>query len=65
MVTKTKRISAGVASVSAPVYEGSVVVAALCLSGPIERLGTEPGLRYAKKVVGAAKEIQRAAAARY
>jgi len=31
----------------------------------IERLGTEPGLRYAKKVVAAAKEIQRAAAARY
>jgi DNA-binding IclR family transcriptional regulator len=30
--------SPGVASVSAPVYEGSVVVAALCLSGPIERL---------------------------
>src|SRR6185437_5406694 len=57
--------SPGVASVSAPVYEGSVVVAALCLSGPIERLGTEPGLRYAKKVVAAAKEIQRAAAARY
>jgi DNA-binding IclR family transcriptional regulator len=57
--------SPGVASVSAPVYEGSVVVAALCLSGPIERLGTEPGLRYAKKVVAAAKEIQRVAAARY
>ena len=40
------------------------MVAALCLSGPIERLGTEPGLRYAKQVMAAAKEIQRAAATR-
>ena len=57
--------SAGVASVSAPVYDGSVVIAALSLSGPIERLTTEPGVRHAKRVVAAAKEIQRAAAAHY
>jgi DNA-binding IclR family transcriptional regulator len=57
--------SPGVASVSAPVHDGSVVIAALSLSGPIERLTTEPGVRYAKKVVAAAKEIQLAAAAHY
>jgi DNA-binding IclR family transcriptional regulator len=52
----------GIASVSAPVYDGSQVVAAVCLSGPIERLGTSPGRKYAGQVVAAAKEIQRAAA---
>lgn len=53
---------AGIASVSAPVYDGGQVVATVCLSGPIERLGTEPARRYAKRVVAAAKEIQRALA---
>jgi DNA-binding IclR family transcriptional regulator len=54
--------AAGIASVSAPVYDGSQVVAAVCLSGPIERLGTSPGRKYAGQVVAAAKDIQRAAA---
>jgi DNA-binding IclR family transcriptional regulator len=54
--------ASGIASVSAPVYDGGQVVAAVCLSGPVERLGTDPGPRYAKQVMAAAKEIQRAAA---
>ena len=54
--------AAGIASVSAPVYDGGQVVAAVCLSGPIERLGTSPGATYAEQVMTAAKEIQHAAA---
>ncbi len=54
--------ASGIASVSAPVYDGGQVVAAVCLSGPVERLGTSPGSRYAEQVMAAAKEIQRAAA---
>jgi DNA-binding IclR family transcriptional regulator len=52
----------GIASVSAPIYDASLLVAALSLSGPIERLGTSPGRLYSKKVVSAAKQIQRALA---
>lgn len=54
--------AAGIASVSAPVYSGRHVVAAVCLSGPVERLGTDPGRRYAEPVMAAAKEIEIAAA---
>jgi DNA-binding IclR family transcriptional regulator len=53
---------AGAASVSAPIYDASVLVAALSISGPIERLGTSPGERYAGPVVEAAKRIQHALA---
>jgi DNA-binding IclR family transcriptional regulator len=53
---------AGAASVSAPVYDAAVLVAALSISGPIERLGTSPGERYAGLVVDAAKRIQHALA---
>lgn len=52
---------AGVASVSAPVLDGDTVVAAVCVSGPIERLGRRPGERYAAAVVRAARRIERAA----
>jgi DNA-binding IclR family transcriptional regulator len=52
----------GIASVSAPIYDASIVVAAVSLSGPIERLGVSPGKRYADTVVAAAEEIQRALA---
>lgn len=52
----------GIASVSAPVYDAAVVIAAVSLSGPIERLGTSPGERYADKVMAAADQIQRALA---
>lgn len=52
---------AGVASVSAPVLDGSGVVAAISVSGPIERTSRQPGRRYAAAVVRAARELERAA----
>ena len=50
----------GVASVSAPIYEGGRMVAAVSVSGPIERTTREPGRRYAAQVVAAASEIAQA-----
>lgn len=48
----------GVASVSAPVYAGSSdVVAAVSVSGPIERLTRHPGSRLGAEVVAAAARI--------
>lgn len=53
---------AGVASVSAPIIDvNGVVVAAISVSGPIERTTRSPGKRYADAVVAAAREIERAA----
>lgn len=50
---------AGVASVSAPVRESSgLVVAAVSVSGPIERTTRQPGKRYGSFVVKAAREIE-------
>ncbi len=49
---------AGVASVSAPVFDSSGdVVAALSISGPIERLGRSPGQRFAPLLVRGARRI--------
>ena len=48
---------AGVASVSAPVRVGEHVVAALGVSGPAERLGPDPGARFAGPVVAAAADL--------
>jgi DNA-binding IclR family transcriptional regulator len=50
---------AGVASVSAPVLTGDRVVAAVSVSGPIERLSQSPGERYAAAVTAAARRIER------
>lgn len=48
----------GVASVSAPVIDGSdTMVAAVSVSGPVERLGRAPGRRHGSSVVAAAREI--------
>jgi DNA-binding IclR family transcriptional regulator len=53
---------AGVASVSAPVRDGDGrVVAAVSVSGPVERTTRHPGERYGEAVVRAARRIERAA----
>jgi DNA-binding IclR family transcriptional regulator len=52
---------AGVASVSAPVFgRGRRVVAAVSISGPIERLGRSPGQRLAPVLAAAAARLQSA-----
>lgn len=50
---------AGVASVSAPVHVDGVIVAAISVSGPIDRTTSNPGSRYGKAVLAAAKTIER------
>ena len=51
---------AGVASVSAPVLDGEHVVAAVSVSGPIERLTRAPGKRYGAAVAAAARQVEAA-----
>lgn len=54
---------AGVASVSAPVWApGGGVLAAISISGPIERLGRAPGQRFAPLVIAAAQRLMTALA---
>lgn len=49
---------AGVASVSAPVRgSGSAVIAAISISGPIDRLTRTPGKLYAQELVTAGREL--------
>lgn len=49
----------GVASVSAPVFgNGGELQAAVCVSGPVSRLGESPGGRLAGMVSAAAQEIE-------
>ena len=56
---------AGVASVSAPVRDGSGhVVAAVSVSGPIERTTRRPGRRYGAAVLAAARRVEREAGLR-
>ncbi len=51
----------GVASVSAPVHDRSGrVVAAVSVSGPIQRLTRKPGQRHGALVVQAARQVERA-----
>ncbi|HEX9547390.1 MAG TPA: IclR family transcriptional regulator, partial [Acidimicrobiales bacterium] len=49
----------GVASVSAPVIVDGTVVAAVSVSGPIERTSRQPGRHYASAVVDAARAVER------
>lgn len=53
---------AGVASVSAPVHDGDGrVVAAVSVSGPIDRTGRDPGARWGAQVAAAARRIEQTA----
>ncbi len=48
----------GVASVSAPVRDGTgAVVAAVSVSGPVERIGRRPGIRWAADLLAAAEAL--------
>ncbi|MCA2206696.1 MULTISPECIES: IclR family transcriptional regulator [Nocardia] len=50
----------GVASVSAPVRDASgVLVAAVSVSGPIDRMGRRPGARWAADLVAAAEALHK------
>ena len=50
----------GVASVSAPVRDSrGVVIAAISVSGPIDRMGRRPGARWAADLLAAAEAITR------
>jgi DNA-binding IclR family transcriptional regulator len=50
----------GVASVSAPVRDGrGVVIAAISVSGPIDRIGRRPGARWAADLLSAAEALTR------
>lgn len=51
----------GVSSVSAPVWDGDRVAAAVSVSGPVQRTTRAPGRRYAKAVTKAARAIEAAA----
>ena len=57
-VASVEEREAGVASVSAPVHAGDgAVIAAVSLSGPVERLSRRPGARFGRQVVEAAARI--------
>jgi DNA-binding IclR family transcriptional regulator len=47
----------GVASVSAPVFRDGTLLAALCVSGPVSRLGQAPGGKLSGPVIAAAAEL--------
>lgn len=60
-VESVEEREAGVASVSAPVRGAAgEVLAAVSVSGPVERTTRRPGRRYADAVVAAAAQIERA-----
>ena len=50
----------GVASVSAPVLSNGLLVAAVSVSGPVERTSRQPGRRYAADVMAAARDLEAA-----
>lgn len=52
----------GVASVAAPVHDGDRVVAAVSVSGPVDRLTKRPGQRFGAEVLAAARDIEAALA---
>jgi len=56
-VASVEERAPGVASVSAPVLVGGAVVAAVGISGPVERLGRHPGDDHGPAVTAAAERI--------
>ena len=51
---------AGVASISAPIRDGGGrVVAAISVSGPVDRIGRRPGTRWASELLAAAEAIHK------
>ncbi|MFM2072625.1 MAG: hypothetical protein RLZZ623_2889 [Actinomycetota bacterium] len=63
-VESVEEREAGVASVSAPVHDRrGAVIAAISVSGPVERLTRTPGERYGPKVAAAGRELSAAVAA--
>lgn len=50
----------GVASVSAGVWQHGEIVAAVSVSGPVDRLGRTPGSKHGDAVANAAREIEHA-----
>jgi DNA-binding IclR family transcriptional regulator len=57
-VESVEEREAGVASVSAAVVDRGRVVAAVSVSGPVERTSRQPGERYGPAVVEAAKRLE-------
>jgi DNA-binding IclR family transcriptional regulator len=53
----------GVASVSAPVLAGDDVIAAVSVSGPVDRTTRQPGKLYAGEVIRAARAVEEALSA--
>lgn len=63
-VDSVEEREAGVASVSAPVTDpAGGVVAALSVSGPVDRMGPRPGERHGAEVLGAAARVSSATGA--
>lgn len=59
-VASVEEREAGVASVSAGVTNHGEVVAAVSVSGPVDRLGRSPGRKHGAAVDAAARDIERA-----
>jgi DNA-binding IclR family transcriptional regulator len=59
VVESVEEREAGVASVSAGIHDrAGAVVAAVCVSGPVERLTRGPARRYGAAVLAAAQAIE-------
>ena len=56
--TLSERVS-GVGSISAPVRVSGEIVASVCVSGPLHRLGANPGQRLGPAAVDAARRIEK------
>ncbi|MGU3437351.1 IclR family transcriptional regulator [Actinomycetes bacterium M1A6_2h] len=57
VVSLSERIE-GLGSISAPVKVNRETVAAVCLSGPVYRIGPDPGAKFGEQVKEAARKIE-------